>query len=70
MRKYNNVSETDKSRREAEDKRKKLQQNPKKVTDFFDASEPKSNSVETTSNRPNATALHSNPYAVSLSDDL
>ena len=57
MKKYKSGWEKEKSRREAEAKLKKVVAGSKKVTDFFDVSEPKSNIAETTSSRPNATAL-------------
>ena len=57
MRKHKSGSEKEKSRGKAEDKLKKVAAKSKKVTDFFDVSESKSNSVKTTSSRPNATAL-------------
>ena len=59
MKKYKSGWEKEKSRREAEAKLKKVVAGSKKVTDFFDVSEPKSNIAETTSSRPNATALRS-----------
>ena len=55
MKKYKSGWEKEKSRREAEDKLKKVVAKSKKVTEFFHISEPKSNIVETTSS--NATAL-------------
>ena len=55
MKKHKSGWEKEKSRREAEDKLKKVVAKSKKVTDFFHISEPKSNIVETTSG--NATAL-------------
>ena len=55
MKKYKSGWEKEKSRREAEDKLKKVVAKYKKVTEFFHISEPKSNIVETTSS--NATAL-------------
>ena len=61
MRKYKSGSEKENSRRETEDKLKKVAAKSKKVTDFLDVSEQRSNSVETTSSRPDATALRSNP---------
>ena len=57
MKKYKSGWEKEKSRREAENKPKKVVAKSKKVTDFFHTSEPKSNIVETTSS--NATALRS-----------
>ena len=56
MRQHKSGSEKEKSR-EVEDKLKKVAALSKKVTDFFDVSESKSNSVKTTSSRPNATAV-------------
>ena len=69
MRKYKCGSKK-KSRKATEHKLRKVAAKSQKLTDFFDVSEPKSNSVETPSNRPDATALRSNPWAVPLSDDL
>ena len=57
MKKYKSGWEKEKSRRESEDKLKKVVAKSKKITDFFHISEPKSNIVETTSS--NATALWS-----------
>ena len=57
MKKYKSGWEKVKSRRESEDKLKKVVTKSKKITDFFHISEPKSNIVETTSS--NATALWS-----------
>ena len=54
MRKYKSGSEKEKYRREPEVKLRKVVAKSKKVTDFFDVSEPKSNSVETASSRLNA----------------
>ena len=45
MKKYKSVWKKEKSRREAEAKLKKVVAGSKKVTDFFDVSEPKSNSA-------------------------
>ena len=55
MKKYKSGWEKVKSRRESEDKLKKVVAKSKKLTDFFHISKPKSNIVETTSS--NATAL-------------
>ena len=55
MKTYKTGREKEKSRREAQDKLKKVIAKSKKVTDFFHISEPKSNIVETTSG--NTTAL-------------
>ena len=55
MKKYKSGWEKEKSRREAEDNLKKVVTQPKKVTDYFHTSEPKSNIVDTKSS--NATAL-------------
>ena len=55
MKKCKSGWEKEKFRREAEDTLKKVVAKPKKVTDFFHISEPKSNIVETTSS--DATAL-------------
>ena len=57
MKKYKSGWEKEKCRREAEAKLKKVVAGSKKVTDFFDISEPKSNIAETRSSRPNAIAL-------------
>ena len=56
MRQHKSGSEKEKFR-EAENKLKKVSAKSKKVIDFFDVSESKSNSVKTTSSRPNATAV-------------